>query len=341
MGNKFIITTTDTIENCPIKKYIDTICSNIVIGTNAFSDIAASFTDFFGGKSDTYKRKMEIIYREVYKELKQKAVCLGANAIVGFKIDFDEISGKDKSMFMVSASGTACIIKEKKEEDDDGSKKRNGVISQSDVQKEIDRRYIVNRIKAGARLNPEWVEFLLENPQVEIVESLIDKYKNLSMEYNAEEITYIEKVILTIPLEALIPIVYDNINHPAIRRLISTCNLFDAEMIFKILPMNLHEGIEILSSSKEYYNINDLNWMKQILEYLNCLPNTGNIEVVKGGVFSKNNEEKFICENGHKNSIDSVFCEKCGINIKGLTESELQKIEGLKERCNIIENYIN
>lgn len=43
MKNRFIITTTDTIENCPIKRYIDTICSNIVIGTNVFSDFAASY----------------------------------------------------------------------------------------------------------------------------------------------------------------------------------------------------------------------------------------------------------------------------------------------------------
>lgn len=49
MKNRFIITTTDTIENCPIKRYIDTICSNIVIGTNVFSDFAASVTDFLAG----------------------------------------------------------------------------------------------------------------------------------------------------------------------------------------------------------------------------------------------------------------------------------------------------
>jgi len=92
MRNEFIMSTTNTIEGCPIKKYIDTICSNIVIGTNIFSDFAASFTDFFGGRSDSYRRKLEIIYGEASKALKQKALNLGANAIVGFRVDFDEIS---------------------------------------------------------------------------------------------------------------------------------------------------------------------------------------------------------------------------------------------------------
>lgn len=32
MKNEFIISTTNNIEGCPIKKYLDTICSNIVIG---------------------------------------------------------------------------------------------------------------------------------------------------------------------------------------------------------------------------------------------------------------------------------------------------------------------
>ena len=172
MRNEFIMSTTNTIEGCPIKKYIDTICSNIVIGTNIFSDFAASFTDFFGGRSDSYRRKLEIIYGEASKALKQKALNLGANAIVGFRVDFDEISGKDKSMFMVSVSGTACIIEMNNKELSEEEIIRTS-ISQSDLQKEIDRRYIISQIKDAVPLTSEWVEFLLEYPQTEIIESLI------------------------------------------------------------------------------------------------------------------------------------------------------------------------
>ena len=41
MREKFIITVTNNIEGCPIVKYLDPICSNVVIGTNIFSDIVA------------------------------------------------------------------------------------------------------------------------------------------------------------------------------------------------------------------------------------------------------------------------------------------------------------
>ena len=50
------------------------------------------------------------MYKEVMAELEAKAKSFRANAIVGLHIDFDEVSGGGKSMFMVSASGTAVMI---------------------------------------------------------------------------------------------------------------------------------------------------------------------------------------------------------------------------------------
>lgn len=339
MKNRFIITTTDTIENCPIKRYIDTICSNIVIGTNVFSDFAASVTDFFGGRSGSYKRKLQIIYNEASKELKQKAINLGANAIVGFKVDFDEISSRDKSMFMVSVSGTACIIE--KNDEDIKAVDCHSQISSIDLQKEIQRRYIVSQIKKSSSICKEWVEFLLENPQIEIVEDLIKRYISLDVNYNSNEVTNIKQILSVIPANHIIPFVYKYFKYKKIRDLIEKYNLFDSNSIYEIIKQELHIGIHLLSATKEYYNTNDLQGMKRILEYLNNLPNTGNIENVKGGIFSKCDEKKFVCENGHKNSIDFIFCEKCGINIKGLNEEELNIIEEFKEKCNIIEDYIN
>lgn len=339
MKNRFIITTTDTIENCPIKRYIDTICSNIVIGTNVFSDFAASVTDFFGGRSGSYKRKLQIIYNEASKELKQKAINLGANAIVGFKVDFDEISSRDKSMFMVSVSGTACIIE--KNDEDIKAVDCHSQISSIDLQKEIQRRYIVSQIKKSSSICKEWVEFLLENPQIEIVEDLIKRYISLDVNYNSNEVTNIKQILSVIPANHIIPFVYKYFKYKKIRDLIEKYNLFDSNSIYEIIKQELHIGIHLLSATKEYYNTNDLQGMKRILEYLNNLPNTGNIESVKGGIFSKCDEKKFVCENGHKNSIDFIFCEKCGINIKGLNEEELNIIEEFKEKCNIIEDYIN
>lgn len=53
-----LVVTTNTIDGGRITRYIDAVCASTVVGTNVFSDFAASFTDFFGGRSGTYKRKL-------------------------------------------------------------------------------------------------------------------------------------------------------------------------------------------------------------------------------------------------------------------------------------------
>ena len=105
-----IITSTNDIKNYNITNYIGLINANIVIGANFFSDLFASFTDVLGGYSESYQNTLDNIYNKVLNELKQKAVQCGANALIGVHFDFDEISGKGKSMFMVTAYGTAVKI---------------------------------------------------------------------------------------------------------------------------------------------------------------------------------------------------------------------------------------
>ena len=104
--SRIITTTTNSIEGWEIKEYLQPISSNVVIGANIFSDISAAITDFFGGRSQSYERKLQEIYDQAIVTLNNKAKAVGANCIVGLKIDIGEISGKGNQMFMVSAVGT-------------------------------------------------------------------------------------------------------------------------------------------------------------------------------------------------------------------------------------------
>lgn len=140
-----IVVTTNTIEGGKITRYIDAVCASTVVGTNVFSDFAASFTDFFGGRSGTYKRKLEAIHEEARKELEGKAERMGANAIVGYRLDFDEISGKDKSMLMVSVSGTACVV----DYDSKGGAPRIEQVGRLAVDEELEKMRLVDRLKNG------------------------------------------------------------------------------------------------------------------------------------------------------------------------------------------------
>lgn len=106
-----IITTTSNVEGAHIEEYLQLVSVNVVIGTNFFSDWMASITDIFGGQSSTYQRKLDSVYEEAIKRMEKKASKLGADAVVGLKMDFGEVSGKEKSMFMVSAVGTAVKLR--------------------------------------------------------------------------------------------------------------------------------------------------------------------------------------------------------------------------------------
>ncbi|WP_312190911.1 heavy metal-binding domain-containing protein [Sphingobacterium sp.] len=60
-----IVTTTNSIEGREISRYNDPIATNVVIGTNIFSDIGAIHVDFFGDYSTSYEKKIQKIYNLV------------------------------------------------------------------------------------------------------------------------------------------------------------------------------------------------------------------------------------------------------------------------------------
>jgi uncharacterized protein YbjQ (UPF0145 family) len=72
---------------------------------------ACAGRDIFGGRSGSYQNVMEDIQRETIEEISQSAEELGANAIIGFTLDFDNIGSKKKSLIMAFAKGTAVVLK--------------------------------------------------------------------------------------------------------------------------------------------------------------------------------------------------------------------------------------
>lgn len=105
-----IITTTNKISCYTVNKYKGMVCANQVVGANVIADIFASWTDFLGGKSGAYRDRLDDLFSDVKNQLIVRAEELGANAILGLRFSFNEISGKDKSMLMLSGYGTSAFI---------------------------------------------------------------------------------------------------------------------------------------------------------------------------------------------------------------------------------------
>lgn len=109
----FIKTSSTNIisENHSIVENHGVVTSTIVIGTHIFSDFFAGVRDVVGGKSGSYMNKLDKLKSEVLLDLKRQAAIKECNAIIGIALDMDEISGGNKSMFMVTGVGT-CVVTE-------------------------------------------------------------------------------------------------------------------------------------------------------------------------------------------------------------------------------------
>lgn len=104
-----IITTTNGIEGRRILEYKGLVFGEVVSGVNFVKDFAAGLTNFFGGRSGSYEEELIEARENAVREMSRRAESLGANAVVGVKVDY-EVLGQGGNMLMVNASGTAVLV---------------------------------------------------------------------------------------------------------------------------------------------------------------------------------------------------------------------------------------
>ena len=72
---------------------------------------SAAFRDLVGGRSGTHQKALQQARATCLEDLAQKAGELGADAVVGVDLDYNEISGGGKGMLFLVASGTAVRLR--------------------------------------------------------------------------------------------------------------------------------------------------------------------------------------------------------------------------------------
>lgn len=105
-----IVTTTPNIEGKEIIEYKGIVFGEVIAGVDFIKDFAAGLSNFFGGRSGSYEGELIRTRESAIKEMEQRAMKIGANAVVGVDIDY-EILGSANNMIMVTASGTAVVIR--------------------------------------------------------------------------------------------------------------------------------------------------------------------------------------------------------------------------------------
>jgi uncharacterized protein YbjQ (UPF0145 family) len=104
-----IVVTTPSLEGRKITRYIGLVSGEAILGANIFRDIFAGIRDIVGGRSHAYEQELRKAKTIAVQEMVEQAQALGANAIVGVDLDYENV-GQSGGMLMVSASGTAVVI---------------------------------------------------------------------------------------------------------------------------------------------------------------------------------------------------------------------------------------
>jgi uncharacterized protein YbjQ (UPF0145 family) len=105
-----IVTTTPGIDGRQVERYLGIVTGEAILGTNIFRDLFAGIRDIVGGRSATYEKALQEGRELAIQQMNERAQALGATAVVGVDLDY-EVLGQGNGMLMVTASGTAVILK--------------------------------------------------------------------------------------------------------------------------------------------------------------------------------------------------------------------------------------
>ena len=107
-----LLSTTSTLEGKSIREYRGIVFGEAITGIDFIKDFTAGITNFLGGRADEYEQELVAARADAITEMMQRAQKIGANALVGVRVDVDPIQTGNNggTMLMVMATGTAVVV---------------------------------------------------------------------------------------------------------------------------------------------------------------------------------------------------------------------------------------
>ena len=106
-----IIATTNYVPGMEVVEYKGFATGEIVAGINFIKDLGAGIRNLFGGRVQGYEDEIIQARTEALKELEARAAAMGANAVIGVRIDFDALGSNGNNMLLVTVTGTAVVVR--------------------------------------------------------------------------------------------------------------------------------------------------------------------------------------------------------------------------------------
>lgn len=107
--SSIILTTSFFVAGREIEREVEVIAAECGYGMNIFRDFAAGVRDLVGGRSLAVQNVLRDARRMALQELRQEAFIVGADAVIGVDLDYQEMG--NARMILLVASGTAVKLK--------------------------------------------------------------------------------------------------------------------------------------------------------------------------------------------------------------------------------------
>jgi uncharacterized protein YbjQ (UPF0145 family) len=342
--NNILVTTTGSVEGLKIIRYIKPVSAHIVTGTNIFNDFFAGLTDVFGGRSGTYQRQLASIYEEATENLKTKALESGANCILNLRVDCDEISGKGKSMFMITATGTAVVIENASDKIERMTDEKLSFISIERMEMFRKRKEFVKLAKnkfckedgtLAGNIN-EIIDFITVNAVSEIAREVID-YILVSDTY-PKILAYLDSLNTNFVTDLLFAKLM-NENSEGIYllfNLFKDLRIYDAERLIAYLKseneLYKHRAIELVVNDKAVFSKEDTVMYEKIIQTIKSSFKEVVTYSKAKGLFSRE-REIWICSCGTKNEPETDYCTFAGCNKDkyGFSKDKVNPVKAIKK----------
>jgi len=347
-AQSILVSTTPHLEGRKVETYFGIVSAHVVAGTNIFSDIAASFSDVFGGESKSYKKQLEEINETVVDELRDKASGRGANALISLRIDHDQISGQNKEMFMVTASATAVWAEPQSEVDEDKDEETRAVRAKALSVEESTVRLLKRHRQGSLALDDDTWRFLIKNQVSDLARIVRDELLGILERpggklQHEEDLTRGQDYFLSLPEETAKKHLYAIASHRKpdpvdwAAGALEEGDLLDLGRINSMLEGHFQTeqkpALEILTRvDKPYYEPSDVEELGAVKSKIESgFGERGEVlEVEKDGMLSSGTEEVWQIKEGAHNPMDQEYCEETGLDIYGFGRKDTRPEDAIQ-----------
>lgn len=339
------VTTANSIDNWEIQQHLGIVASHAVAGTGISSDAFASFSDFFGGRSKSYRRQLESLYRDTTDDLMRQAQARGGNWLIGLRIDLDEVSGKGTQMFMITGLATAVRATHSSAAKPTASELDDSITAE-ELDVSIRRRALVPRLSdpQSHLTDSDW-ELLHAKQVIEALPALVTQYSAVVTNGNPPSIQFRERVLHllgVVETSVVTDALYRALSSPMAWQgavdLIVNGGFGSLQKVAEIFRGNdtkvQRHALQTLEASQSAYSRRDLALIDELLSAIpSTFPDRSSI-VEKQGVLG-GPKPKWECTCGKANPLDADYCGKCLRDREGFANSEMSPRTAIARLTNL------